>query len=52
LNFILIIIIAHKIIKLIYLYIILNHVREIFVYYIYVIKKQVEEYVTNCELEK
>jgi hypothetical protein len=36
----------------IYLYIILNHMREIVIYYIYVIMKQVEESAISCTLEK
>jgi hypothetical protein len=34
------------------LYIILNHMREIVIYYIYVIAKQIEECVIICTSEK
>jgi hypothetical protein len=34
------------------LYIILNHMREIVIYYIYVITKQVEEFAISCTSEK
>jgi hypothetical protein len=36
----------------IYLYIILNHMREIVIHYIYVIEKQAEKYAISCTLEK
>jgi hypothetical protein len=52
LNSILIIIILTKLIKFIYLYIILNHMREIVIYYIYVIAVQVEECTISCTSEK
>jgi hypothetical protein len=35
-----------------YLYVILNHIRQIVIHYIYVIEKQVEECAINCTLEK
>jgi hypothetical protein len=35
-----------------YLYVILNYMKEIVIHYIYVIEKQVEESVINCILEK
>jgi hypothetical protein len=35
-----------------YLYIILNHIREIVIHYIYHIEKQVEECAISCKFEK
>jgi hypothetical protein len=43
---------VHIFIYVIYLYIILNHMREIVIYYIHVITKQVEECAISCTSEK
>jgi hypothetical protein len=38
----------HIFIHIIYLYIILNNMREIIIYYIYVIAKQIKECIISC----